>query len=62
MTKPEVVAFLVLLAAAIAFAAPRLMAHSDSGAVFAGACAERAPPQDCTPSALGGSDRLPSVF
>jgi hypothetical protein len=58
MTKPEVIAFLVLLAAAIAFTAPRLMAPSDRGAIFAGACAERAPPGDCTPSALSGSDRV----
>jgi hypothetical protein len=54
MTKPEVIAFLVLLAAAVAFTAPRLLAAGDGGAVFAGACAAGAAPPSCAPSAPGG--------
>lgn len=53
MTRLELIAFLVLLAAAIAFAVPRLMTRTYSEAVVSGACDQPTPPPECAAPRLG---------
>lgn len=47
MSRHELVTILVLTAAAILFAWPKLLARTDTAAAFSGACDSLSPPTDC---------------